>query len=56
MKQFKPDDFVSFTIAGRGWSFTGYSWEKMNTEWRFTPAGTLYGNKANGEREQLDAR
>lgn len=56
MKQFKPDDFVSFTVARNGWSFTLYSWEKMKTEWHNTPSGTLYGNKANGEREQLDAR
>lgn len=56
MKQFKPDDFVSFTMVGRGWSFTLFSWEKMKTEWHNTIHGTLYGNKSDGSFCLLDAR
>ena len=53
MKQFEPDDYVSFTIVGRGWSFTLYSWEKMKTDWHNTPAGTLYGNKPTRNRDDF---
>ena len=56
MRKINESDYVSFTITGSGWSFTVYTWEKAKSEWAGMKFGTLTGNKADGEREQLDAR
>lgn len=58
MRKINEKDFVDFTIAGPGWSFTVSSFKYVLSEWKeITRTGfTLYGNKPNGDRCIIDSK
>lgn len=56
MRKINEDDFVSYTIAGNGWTVTVPTLKKALKQWDEIPHGTLYGNKPNGDRAVIDSR
>lgn len=56
MEKINKRVYVSYTIAGNGWSLTKSSFWEIKSEWDgiVLPDCILYGNKADGTREILD--
>jgi len=56
MRKINEKDYVNFTIAGSGWSFTVHKLADAMREWDGMKFGTLYGNKPDGSRAILDTK
>ena len=56
MRKINEKDFVDYTIAGAGWSLTVSSFKNALKQWNDVPAGTLYGNKPNGDKAIIDTK
>lgn len=59
MRKINENDYVSYTIAGNGWSLTVSTFKRALGEWNNIPAGRgniLYGNKPNGTRAIIDSK
>lgn len=57
MRKINENDYVSYTIAGNGWSLTVSTFKNAMREWNgiVTPGSFLYGNKKDGTRAILDS-
>ena len=56
MRKINENDFVDYTIAGNGWTYTVENLNKAMAEWKDIAAGTLYGTKPDGTRAILDSK
>lgn len=56
MRKINENDYVNYTIAGSGWSFTVHNFADAKREWAGMKFGTLYGNKPDGTRAILDTK
>lgn len=57
MRKINENDYVDFTIAGKGWTLTVSTFKTALREWQnITDSGcVLYGNKHNGTRAIIDS-
>ena len=57
MRKINENDYVSYTIAGNGWSLTVSTLKNAMREWNnIGGSGTFYGNKSNGTRAILASK
>lgn len=58
MRKINENDYISFTIhiKRNGCNITFNTLKNAIKEWNNIGAGTLYGNKPNGDRAVLDSR
>lgn len=56
MRKINENDYVNYTIAGSGWSFTVHKLADAMREWSGMKFGTFYGNKPDGTRAIIDTK
>ena len=56
MRKINENDYVNYTIAGSGWTFTVHNFADAKREWAGMKFGTLYWNKPDGTRAILDTK
>ena len=56
MRHINENDYVDYTIAGNGWTYTISSFQTALKEFNALEYGTLYGNKPDGTRAILDSK
>lgn len=58
MRKIYENDYLSFTVAGPGWSLTVSTLKKAMDEWKNIDRSgcTLYGNKPDGTRAIIDSK
>ena len=56
MRKINEKDYVNFTIAASGWSFTVHKLADAMHTWAGMKFGTFYGNKPDGTRAIIDSK
>ena len=56
MRHINEKDYVDYTIAGNGWTYTISSFQTALKEFNALEYGILYGNKPDGTRAILDSK